>query len=264
MQFLPVPKLMKWVPSVDQHYSCPEKILVTSGCSFTSSTTQLETAASWPGYVLDRCRFDHCIDYSYPGAGNEYIGDSILHFFSQVADQDVDQYMTIIMWSGLDRKEDKIAGTIMPNINGISYIRKELCELSKKDQPPLSPSEQAERKTRAMESANKMLEVYEYLSNRKIAHAFCMYSNLLFAPYLIPKRDTTFEFDGYVSKSMIKQLQNLPWITTEPFDFMYEYAFTNDFLNNEDQFHPNFKCHLKWTDQILLAKMCQQGLIKKL
>lgn len=240
---------------MDQQYCCPQKILVTSGCSFTAAHLS-DTASSWPGYILDRCRFDHCIDYSYPGAGNEYIGDSILHFFSQVPDNKVEQYMAIIMWSGIDRKEEKIPGKEMPNINGITYRRKE-------NWPTLPPTDKQERSARAIESANKILELYEYLSSRKIAHAFCLYSNLLFAPY-IPKRDTTFEFDGYISKSLMKQLQNLPWITKEPFEFMYEYGFKNDLLNSIDQFHPNFECNLKWTDQVLLPKMLHQGLINSI
>jgi hypothetical protein len=256
MKFLPVPKLIKWVPSLDQHYYCTEKILVTAGCSFTASTLQLETAASWPGYVLDRCRFDHCIDYSYPGVGNEYIGDSILHFFSQVPDHDVDQYMAIIMWSGIDRKEEKVAGDKMPNINGITYRRVDGGTES------LGLGSQ-EKRQRAVESANKILEVYNYLSMRKIKFVFSLYANLLFAPY-IPKRDTTFEFDSYISKILLCQLQNLPWIPNKPLDFLYEYAFTNDFLNHEDQFHPNRECNLHWTNKVLLPNMASQGLIKLL
>jgi hypothetical protein len=81
MGFLPVPKLLKWNHSLSQKYTCTESVLLTSGCSFTSSTLQLDAAASWPGYVVDRCRFDYCIDYSFPGAGNEYIANSILNYF---------------------------------------------------------------------------------------------------------------------------------------------------------------------------------------
>ena len=253
MNHLPVPKLMKWKYSLDQHYSCPKKILVTSGCSFTASTLQLDSAASWPGYVLDRCRLDHAIDLSYPGAGNAYIGDSILHFFSQISDNEIDQYMVIIMWSGIDRKEEKIAGDNMPNINGITYRCKETGT-------SISTLEKEERKKRALKSANKILEVYEYLTKRKISFAFSMYVNLLFAPY-IPKRDATFEFDGYVTKQLFNTLQSLPWIPKEPLDFLYEFAFVNNFLDQGDHFHPPVECNLKWTDQVLLPNMSNQGLI---
>ena len=244
---------MQWKPSLDQHYYCSKNILVTSGCSFTASTLTLDTAASWPGYVRDRCRFDHCLDYSYPGVGNEYIGDSILHFFSQVSDYDVDQYMAIIMWSGINRKEKKVAGDKMPNINAVTYSREE-------NWPNIPLYDKQERSKRALESANKILEVYEYLSTRKIPFVFSLYSNLLFAPY-IPKRDETFEFDSYISKDLLNTLQSLPWIPKEPLDFLYEFAFVNNFLDQGDHFHPPVECNLKWTDQVLLPNMSNQGLI---
>jgi len=253
MNFLPVPKLMQWNHSLRQTYCCEPKKLVTSGCSFTSSTQQLDTAASWPGYVMDRCRFDQCIDYSYPGAGNEYIGDSILHFFSQVPDHQTDQYMVIVMWSGIDRKTKKIFGSSMPNLNGTIYQRvQHTDEISKEEKQLL-----------AQESANKIMEIYQYLSDRNISFVFTFYANLLFAPY-IPKRDTTFEFDNFVSKSLLKQLQSLSWIPTSPMDFLYEYAFVNNFLNGGDYFHPPAECNLKWTDEILLPGMRQQGLIEQI
>jgi hypothetical protein len=251
MNFLPVPKLMQWAHSLDQTYRCTSTKLITSGCSFTASTLQLQTAASWPGYVMDRCRFDQCIDYSYAGSGNEYIGDSILHFFSQIPDSSLDQYMVIVMWSGIDRKTKKVFGTDMPNLNGVVYQR--IQDVNKIDHK--------EKQCRALESANKILEVYNYLVKRKIAFAFTAYANMLYTPY-IPKRDTTFEFDKFVSDSLLMQLQNLPWIPNSSMDFLYEYAFVNDFLNSGDYFHPPAECNLKWTDEILLPGMVKQGLIQ--
>ena len=251
MNFLPIPKLLQWTPSMSQRYSCTQKILVTSGCSFTSSTRQLATAASWPGYVLDRCRFDQCIDYSYPGTSNEYIGDSILTHFASVSDDAVDQYMVIIMWTGLDRLEDKILGEKMPNLNGVTYQRF-------KDPDPLGLSKQ-QKLDRTATSANKMFEVFEYLTRRKIAFAFTLYSNILFPPY-VPKRDTTFEFDNFLEKQQLKKLRALPWIPSQPMDFLYEYMFVNDF-ESEDDFHPLAECSLSWTDNILLPGMQKQNLI---
>jgi hypothetical protein len=254
MNFLPIPKLLQWTPSLSQRYSCTQKILVTSGCSFTSSTLQLATAASWPGYVLDRCRFDQGIDYSYPGAGNEYIGDSILTHFANVPDNEVDQYMVIIMWSGLDRLEDKILGEKMPNLNGVTYQRV-------KDADPLAPLvlSKQQKIDRTATSANKMFEVFEYLTRRKIAFVFTLYSNLLFPPY-VPKRDTTFEFDNFLPKEQLKKLRAWPWIPSQPMDFLYEYMVVNNF-GTEDDFHPLAECNLSWTDNILLPGLQKQNLI---
>jgi hypothetical protein len=252
MNFLPVPKLMRWKHSLNQHFVTNKKILVTSGCSFTSSTIQLETAASWPGYVMDRCRFDQCIDYSYPGSGNEYIGDAILHFFSEISDSNTDQYMVIVMWSGIDRKITKhIEGNNQPNLKGTYYKRVlDLHDISNE-----------EKQIRALISANKILEVHDYLTKRNIKFVFTFYANLLFPPYL-PKRDTTSVFDKLVSADILKKIHNVPWIPNKPMDFLYEYAFVNDFLNSGDYFHPPAECNLKWTDEILLPGMANQGLIQ--
>lgn len=253
MRFLPVPKFMQWQPSLDQRFVTTKSTLITSGCSFTSSTGQLESAASWPGYVKDRCRFEKVLDYSYPGVGNEYIGDSILHFFSQVPDSAVNQYMAIIMWSGLDRKMEKISSNTMPCLNGISYRR----------QQDSLMIDQQEKNQRAQISANKIIEVYEYLERRQIAFVFTMYANLLFAPY-IPKRDTTFEFDRHVPKHLLEKLKKIDWVPKNPMEFLYEYAFANDYLNQGDGFHPPIECNLKWTDEVLLPAMSNLKLIESL
>ena len=249
MNFLPVPKLLQWIPGLSQQYLCPQTTLVTSGCSFTSSTLQLETAASWPGYVLDRCRFDHCIDYSYPGTGNDYIGDSILYHFKSIDDIELSKYFVIIMWSGIDRVESKILDSSdQPNLGGVYYQR-------------------VNHTDRGLEQAQcsykKIFEVYEYLSYRKINFVFTCYANLLFPPY-IPKRDTTKEFDHWLTNSQVAALTNIPWVPTESMDFLYEYAWRNDYLNDGDHFHPPVHANLKWTDDILLPGLCNQGFISKL
>ena len=244
---------MQWNYSLDQKYFCDSTILVTSGCSFTSSTTQLATAASWPGYVLDRCRFDHCIDYSYPGAGNDFIGDSILHHFKDVVDSDLSNYFVIVMWSGIDRVESKILNPLeQPNLGGVCYRR-----LLKTEYSAGVESEQAQR------SYNKILEIYRYLTDRKINFAFTFYSNLLFPPY-IPKRDTTREFDYWLNQPQLDTLKKLSWMPTEPMDFLYEYSWRNDYLNNGDHFHPTSNASLSWTDDILLPCMQKQNLITAL
>jgi hypothetical protein len=247
MNSLSVPKLMQWSYSLDQRYKCQQKILVTSGCSFTSSTLQLETAASWPGYVIDRCRLDQGVDYSYPGAGNEYIGDSILYHFSTVKDHDVKNYLVVVMWSGIDRSQTKLYNSSQqPKIGSTSYIR---------DQVPI------DIKLSAKKSADKILEVYNYLTYRQIPFAFSFYCNLLFPPYL-PKADTTCEFNSFIDRAQLKQLQLLPWIPKHPLEFLYEYAFINNYLNDGDRFHPPAEANLKWTDNILLPQMAEQGLLE--
>lgn len=239
---------MQWDYSLDQQYSCDQSILVTSGCSFTSSTIQLETAASWPGYVLDRCRFDRCVDYSYPGSGNEYIGNSILYHFKDIPDADLSKYFVIVMWSGIDRVESIISkSSEQPNLGGICYR-----QLNNEN----GGLEQAQR------SYNKIIEVYNYLSGKKINFAFTLYCNLLFPPY-IPKRDTTKEFDHWLTTAQLNALKKLSWIPVEPMDFLYEYAWRNDYLDHGDYFHPPSGANLDWTDSILLPELEKRQLISK-
>lgn len=253
MAFLPVPKLLKWEYSLSQKYTCPESVLITSGCSFTSSTLQLDTAASWPGFVVDRCRFNYCIDYSFPGAGNEYIADSILNYFSTITDNEISKYKVIIMWSGIDRQEKKqVDGDIFynshnyPKINNISYHRIQ--------------SEYVDRVKSTQCSVEKIFEVYNYLNSRNISFAFTFYSNLLFPPY-IPKRDTTHHFEDYENSNTLNKLKTISWIPSNPMDYLYEYAFVNDFLNHGDYFHPPNQCNLQWTDNVLLPSLVKIGLI---
>ena len=249
MTFLQVPKKMAWKYNLSQIYTSNKSILITSGCSFTASTQQLESAASWPGYVRDRCKFNYCIDYSYPGAGNEYIGDSILHYFSEI--DNTSDYFVIIMWSGIDRKEEKIKGLgRQPMIGDVSYQRT-------KDQV----SDEL-RCQYANESANKIFELYNYLTEKNISFVFTSYANLLFPPY-IPKRDTTTEFDKLVGSNILAKLKSLPWIPTKPMDYLYEYSFVNDYLTTGDYFHPPAECNLAWTDNVLLPEIDNQGLIRK-
>lgn len=254
MNFFSVPKLMQWQSSLDQHFITNKSTLITSGCSFTSSTTQLKTAASWPGYAMDRCRFTKTLDYSRQGVGNEYIHDSIIHHFDSLSIEQAQECMVIVMWSGLDRKEQKISKHVeecenYACLNNTFYVREKIDTLDRTDKQIL-----------AQESADFIFSLYTYLKSKNISFVFSFYANVLFAPY-IPKRDTTFEFDEFVSKSTLAQLQNLPFIPNKPMDFLYEYAFVNDYLETGDKFHPPSECNLAWTDNILLPGMVKQGLI---
>ena len=244
-----VPKILKWIPSIPQHYETNKSILLTGGCSFTASTVNFQCAASWPGFVLDRCGFDHCIDWSYPGVGNEYIGDSILHHLSNLSDNEVKKYMVIVMWSGIDRTAIKISNSDhQPMISSYSYIRQTVNGNNIKQSAQLS--------------ADKIFELYDYLTDRSIPFAFSFYCNLLYPPY-IPKRDSTPEFNQHVDKLTLKKLQSLRWIPNKPMDFMFEFGFKYDLLA-DDMFHPSMQCSENWTDKILLPGLLDQKLIKRI
>lgn len=253
--FLPVPKVFQWEHTLSQTHSCEQSILLTSGCSFTSSTIQTKLAASWPGFVMDRCRFELCIDYSFSGAGNDYIGDSIVYHMSQVPKHEMSKYMVIVMWSGTDRQEDKVLDTSNPKgpiLGNTCYVGKQPITVTE-----LSKAEQTKK------SADKIIDLHNYLTSIGVKFMFTLYSNTLFPPY-IPKRDTTYEFDDYIAKDKLAELRNLDWVPSRPMDFLYEYAFVNDFLNEGDYFHPPYACNLKWTDQVLLPGLLGKNLLRKI
>jgi hypothetical protein len=243
--FLPVPKILSWTSKLPQQYISKQKILLTSGCSFTSSTLQLEGPASWPGFVKDRCGFDHCVDYSYPGVGNQYIGDSIQYHIEKIHNDQLQDLFVMVMWSGLDRKDTETQADQQPKLGTVSYKTTQ----SAFDQ--------------VAKSAEKIQEIYQYLSNKKIPFVFTFYANVLFPPYF-PKRDTTPNFEDYLDKPALTAIQALPWVPSVSEQFLFEYALISGDLDRGDHFHPTYEGNLSWTDSVLLPAICNKGQIQKI
>jgi len=89
VNFIPFTKIKK----VDK------KHLVVSGCSFTQSD------GTWP-YHLEDEYWVHNVGST--GAGNSYIGRSVIYEVSKLLKEDYidsDTLSVVIMWSGIDRKE---------------------------------------------------------------------------------------------------------------------------------------------------------------
>jgi hypothetical protein len=226
------PKILNWDWNLAQTYCSKQRVLVTSGCSFTASTQQTMSAASWPGFVRDRCRFDYAVDMSYPGMGNDYIRESIM-------DQVTPDCLVIVMWSGIDRR-------------AVSFL------------PPISMTtcalQDAEKIQTAKMSLSMVQQLKKNLTEKNIPHAFTQYINLIYPPFL-PKRDTTPVWAKYLNRTELEEVKNLIDIPNNPQHFLYDYAFFNKFLDNGDQFHPPVECNLKWTDSVLLPELAKKGLI---
>lgn len=242
--FLPVPKMLSWANKLKQQYKSNQKILLTSGCSFTSSTLQLEGPASWPGFVKDRCGFDLCVDYSYPGVGNQYIGDSVQYYLDQVSQEQLKDYMVMVMWSGLDRKDFKTQSDQQPKLGDVSYSTTQM------------------QFDQVQSSAEKILKIHEYLLSKQIPFVFTFYANVLFPPYF-PKRDTTPNFEDYLDDLDLNTLRLLPWIPDTSEKFLFEHALISGDLDRGDHFHPTYEGNLSWTDSVLLPAMYNKGLIQK-
>ena len=243
MDHLQPPKNFDWTPQLSPRYTCKYDLLVTSGCSFTASTQQTNSAASWPGYAKDRCGLNHCIDMSYPGAGNFYIKDSIIYALDNLVPNT--NPLVVVMWSGLDRTEEiSLYDNHGPVIENNCYNRVE-------------PHDTATG--HAKTSLEHMLNLSTYLHNKKIDHMFTTFVNLTEYPF-IPVRDTTPRFYGNLDKSDLEKLNNLPWIASGN-DCLYEWAFFNEYLEEEDYFHPPVDANLRWTDEILLPCLAKEGVI---
>jgi len=246
MIFLPVPKILKWDWNLSQQYSSERSILITSGCSFTSSTMDLSCASSWPGYMRDRCRFDRTEDWSYPGAGNFYISQSIIEAIKRKSDAEKNQCFVAVMWSGLDRLEYVTTTNQQPILESGSYQRTKINTLTKSRQ--------------AMISYDYIKSTQEILEKYNVPYAFTFYMNLLLPPF-IPARDNTHQFYNHVDNSILDHLVNLHTLSSGQ-DCLYDFSFYNNYIEQSvDQYHPIDKCTLDWTDRIWLPALARQGLI---
>jgi hypothetical protein len=147
--------------------------------------------------------------------------------------------LVIVMWSGINRQ-------------AISM------------DPPLPSSTQdltsEEKKQRALMSFEMIQELKKELVARQIPHAFTQYINLIHPPFLA-WRDTTNVWPDYLNNPQLNKLNDLIDIPLDPKEFLYDYGFFNDYINNEDRFHPPAECNLSWTDQVLLPNLAKKGLI---
>jgi hypothetical protein len=146
------------------------------------------------------------------------------------------------MWSGLDRQSIKTLSGQQPKLGDVAYETTQEQDCSK-------------------QSADKIIEVYDYLTNRSIPFVFTFYANVLFPPYF-PKRDTTPNFEGTVDSATLSAVQALDWVPTVAEQFLFEYALISGDLDQGDHFHPTRDGNLAWTDNILLPALCTRGQIQ--
>lgn len=193
---------------------------------------------------------------SYPGAGNLYIANSIKYAIENLLDQSSDRLLVVVMWSGIDRLEKIISSpdnrTQRAKLGEEIYVQIPHNEIAK-----------SQLKECTHESYDLILDLSQYLNNRNILWAFTYYSNLLFPPF-IPKRDTTHHFTDHLDHQKLNHLRSIEWIPKNPMDYLYEWAFVNDYLNDGDGFHPPNQANARWTDEILLPGLVDTGLIKTL
>ena len=261
------PKYLCWPKSqsIDQTYVCDFDLLITGGCSFTASTMWFDGAASWPGHVKDRCGIEKAIDMSYPGAGNLFIADSVKFALSNLCDDYASSSILVaIMWSGIDRQEivrpateTEISQGCHPIINKKIYFRTNGAQPSGQH----DITKETRQKTTLL-SRSLILEMIDWLDSLKVKWIFTSYANLLYPPF-IPKRDTTHHWLEYLDKVQLQDLYDLPWLPKDPMDYLFEWSWKNDYLNQGDFFHPPIEANLAWSDQVFLPEIEKLGLIFK-
>lgn len=243
------PRILNWKQQLDQQYECDQNLLITGGCSFTNSTNQTQSAASWPGFVKDRCGFKKCVDMSLFAMGNRYIADSIKYAIENLVKNA--NPLVVVMWSGLDRNDVVVQETAEPvnvSLGDTTYQ----VSLNKNKQQSID------------QSVDNILDLKQYLESKNIQYVFTTYINLFDPPY-IPVRDTTYRFTDYKDNVKLSEVKQIQWVPVDKQQCLYEWAFYNDYFDDTtDYYHPPVNANLKWTDDVLLPEMCNQGLLKKL
>lgn len=232
------PKRIAWDHTLSQSYTCQYPNLLVSGSSFTAIGYNYDNqAASWPGYVYERCRLNQVIDQSYPAVGNRYISDSIIDTINSLTSEDFKRYFVVVMWNSSD-----IIGT--PDVNKKTNL--DICNTGT-----------------ATETHELIVKTADFLHNHNIPFVFTFYANLIYPPFL-PRRDSNINLNKLLSASQIKDIENKNLIPKNQKDFFYDFAFFNDVLDQEEQYHPNINGRLKWTDNVLLPNLALAGIIKSI
>lgn len=250
-------KLFAWHNQyLKKTYKTDCSILVTSGCSFTDSTEHTKEPSSWPGYVKDRCGFDHVIDVSSAAAGNDYISTSIVNQIESMSASDLAKCMVLIVWSGIDRRELPTYDTTVTIdrgcIDGVNFRR---------GKGSTETVDNNIARGEALKSWKNIIMMQNYLENKHLPFGLGFYVNV-FEPPFLPRRDLTKEFPGFLHPQKIDQLRKCRWFH-KPNDSFFEWSFyQKKNMFEDDGFHPNLEGHLHWTDNIILPGLVQLGLVQ--
>jgi len=109
------PKIMQWEKTLPRSHNAIKSKLITNGASFTGGTDQTICAASWPGYVYERCDTSQVIDLSWPGKSNKEIYKTTIEYVDSI--DNLDNFFSIIMWNGLSDQPDDDYDYILEMIN---------------------------------------------------------------------------------------------------------------------------------------------------
>lgn len=251
-------KIIEWKcrSVLPETHSAQKPVLVCSGCSFTDQQSHFDIPLYWPGYLVARCAFDHAIDLSSGGAGNEYITTSMLNQLETMSDSELADVLVIIVWSGVSRVEQLVARHKMVGWEGfidtVQYLRP--IDSQEKIDPDVARAE-------VLRSWKNMVLLENYLQLRNITYGFSFYFNVFDPPFL-PRCVNEVEFTGWLDSRKVARLRQCQWLHDHQ-QSMYEFCFDLGLTLN-DMFHPSPHGSLRWTDDVLIPSLITRGLVNQL
>lgn len=195
--------------------------LIVSGCSYT-----FHLPPTWPMFLAKK--FDETYTFAFPGAGNEYIFNSIIDADSNLKFNENDTI--IIEWSGpyrLDHFSEDEAG--------VRWITKGDLAHRPIDEFTMLNSYFPERGL-LKKTVNYMLAVYRYLKEKKVNFIFTSLYNLKNSEYddlleemyqdcfVMPQGMHQYFMKNFVETNLNKKGWGHP-------DFLVHYAFAQEFAN---------------------------------
>jgi hypothetical protein len=238
------------------------KTLVVSGCSFTNDY-QFKT---WPRHLPEVDKNIRLLDVSFPGAGNNYIAESIIQTILY-ENLDPTETLVLTMWSGISRKDvlvskdyynliDESSKTKLYDQNfafsggqiglwttsGNSFL-KSLFENWYKS---------TDHSTMGFESLSSMIRLQSFLEARNFPYKFMSYVNYWqdIPDYI--GRNGDFSLSYYNRDNPYLSLLDKNWIWADhDKNCLFEYARDRGLLD-VDQFHPIEAAHKPFANDIIL------------
>jgi hypothetical protein len=242
------PRLLTWPKTLEQKYNSQRTVGLVSGGSFTYGTNQVTMAASWPGYLYERCGLESVIDLSYPQMNNQYIGDSIIDAVESMTLEKRSNVFVVVMWNGVSHIQGKNteSNKNWPVINGKIY------------DPTIVTSQDIS--VRVRQDYEIICKTGDCLRDYNIPYAFTFYANILFPP-LLPTPDDLKKFYKNIKTDEIKKMQSYNLIPSDQKLYLYDYTFFNG-QSDGDGYHPDIHTRFSWTDQVLLPELIKLGIIQ--
>ena len=253
-----LPKIFNWTPQLTQTHTARKKVLITAGGSYTASTNWFDGPASWPGFLRDLAGFELCMDMSYPGVGNLFIKDSVLHAVDNLPNgYTLDDCFVLPMWTDLEFREEPTNQNNCDYQLGNNFYHRVPDNTQNKEQLLIQ----------VYDCYCNILELQQELEQMGADYAYCLYANVLWN-YTIPFPTSYVSprFDQYLSKQQLQVLRNCKWLLTDD-DCLYEYSFLNDesLLDPTEDFrgyHPPVECNLAWTKNNLIPALEKHGIVQ--